>query len=160
MVARVLGLVLFFWTCFGWAGQWRYSDETDKMTGKKASYAMIESDNTLSLSWPYGGVNKARLYVRKHPSHGLDVFMTIDKGQILCRSYDPCRVVVRFGEEKPRNFSGLGSADHSADIVFLQPESAFIAAARKHKKILVQVPMYQAGEQVLEFTSPVELVWK
>lgn len=142
------------------AGQWRYQDEADKMTGKMASYATLLSDNSLALGFPYQGVNHGTLTVRRHPKYGLDVLVSVDKGQILCRSYDGCAISVRFDAGQPQRFSAVGSADHSSEVVFITNRSRFIASARKARKILVQLPMYQSGEQVLEFSSPVELVWK
>jgi hypothetical protein len=142
------------------AGQWRYQDETDQMTGKKAEYATIQSDNSLSLGFPYSGRNHGTLTVRKHPKHGVDVLVSVDKGQILCHSYSGCYVAVRFDAGKPQRFSALEPGDHSSETVFIENSSRFIQAAKKAKRILLQVTMYREGEQVLEFTSPVELVWK
>jgi hypothetical protein len=143
------------------AGQWRYHDEADRMTGKTAYYAQIESDNSLNLAFPYAGKNHGTLTVRRHPKYGVDVLVRIERGQILCRStYDPCSIAVKFGDGQPRAYEGLPSADGGSVTVFLGPHARFIAAAQKSRKILVQLPLYQAGEQVLEFTSPVELVWK
>lgn len=142
------------------AGQWRYQDETDKMTGKAASYAQLVSDNTLALGSPYAGKNHGMLTVRQHPKHGLDVLLSVDKGQILCRASAGCAVTVRFGSGKPQRFTVLEPADYSSDTVFIENPARFIAAARKHTQILVQLPMFREGEQLLEFTTPVELVWK
>lgn len=156
MAALLIGLL----PAFALGGQWRYQDAVDQMTGKTASYASLKSDNSLSLSSPYDGVNFGTLHVRKHPKYGTDVFVKIEKGQILCRSYDPCRIAVKFDNAAPRAFEGLSAADNSTETVFLESTGKFIAAAKKAKKILIQIPLHRGGEQVLEFTTPVELVWK
>ena len=142
------------------AGQWRYDEYPDKMTGKTQSTARIESDNSLSLGFPYQGLNKGEIMVRRHPQYGLDVIVSIDKGQILCRSYDGCSIGIRFDDGKPQRFSAMPPADHSSEVVFLSNRTKFISSARKAKKILIQLPIYQNGEPVLEFSTPVELVWK
>jgi hypothetical protein len=142
------------------AAQWRYQDDVDKMTGKSASYAVVESDNSLQLGSPYSGSNHGRITVRRHPKYGLDVLISVDKGQILCRAYDGCTVMIRFDSGKPQRFSVLEPADYSSETVFITNRSRFIAAAKKSKRILVQIPMFHEGEQVLEFAVPVELVWK
>jgi hypothetical protein len=160
MVRQLVLLVLVFCGVSVHAGQWRYQDETDQMTGKKAEYATIQSDNSLNLGFPYSGRNHGTLTVRKHPKHGLDVIVSVDKGQILCRSYSGCFVVARFDSGKPQRFSALEPGDHSSESVFIQNSSRFVQAAKKAKRILVQVTMFREGEQVLEFSSPVELVWK
>ena len=159
----VLRGLLFVLALVGWsahAAQWRYQDGVDQMTGKAESYAVVESDNSLNLSSPYSGRNHGRLTVRRHPKYGLDVVVSVDKGQILCRAYDGCSVMVRFDDGKPQRFSAVEPADYSSESVFLTNRARFISAAKKSKRILVQIPMFREGEQVLEFAVPVGLVWK
>lgn len=160
MAFRVLLLLLVFVASSAQAAQWRYEESVDKMTGKVEQNAHVRSDNTLNLSFPYAGENHGVILVRKHPRHGLDVMVAVDKGQILCRAYDGCSIMVRFGDQKPQRFSVSEASDHSSEVVFVQNTKKFIDSARKSKKILIQIPMFQQGEQVLEFSVPVELVWK
>lgn len=152
-------VMLGFWGSIH-AGQWRYPDDVDKMTGKKTSYAVLTSDNTLSLGSPYAGLNHGQITVRRHPQYGTDVMIGVDKGQILCRSYDGCTIKIRFGDGTAQSFSAMPPADHSSNLVFVSNKTRFIDAARKNTKILVQLPMFREGEQVLEFSTPVQLVWK
>lgn len=138
---------------------WQYLAQEDKMTGKPSKRAYLESNNTLALDFPYNGRNHGILQVRKDPKHGTNVLVRVEKGQILCRSYEPCTISVRFDSAQPVRFSGVGSGDHDSKIVFFNSEPKFIAAAKKAKKILIQLTMYQAGEQVLEFQSSKPLEW-
>lgn len=142
------------------AGQWQYVDEADKMTGKGQHRATLESDNSLSFSSPYAGKNYGNIMVRKHPQYGLDVMVGIEKGQILCHSYDPCLISVKFDNRPPIKFRGTPPADHSSTIVFLSPEAKFISEASKAKTILVQLNVFKQGNPVLEFSSPTPLAWK
>jgi len=160
MVFRGLLFVLVLMAGSSHAAQWRYQDSVDQMTGKAESYAYVESDNSLDLSSPYAGRNHGRITVRRHPKYGLDVVVSVDKGQILCRAYQGCSVMVRFDNGKPQQFSAVEPADYSSESVFLTNRARFISAAKKSKRILVQIPMFHEGEQVLEFSVPVELVWK
>jgi len=91
-----------------------------------------------------------------------EVYFLVDKGQILCPSYgDGCQVTVRFDQAQPVRFGGIGSSDHSSTEVFIRDSSRFIASASKAKKILIQVTMFQAGRQTLEFTTTEPLpAWK
>lgn len=139
--------------------EWKYHSEKDKMTGKEKSYAYVTSDNSLHLNFPYRGDNYGQLTVRQHPKHGLDVIVSVDKGQILCHSYEDCDVQVKFDQAPPIRYSAIGSADGDSKVVFLRSVPRFIAAAKKAKSIFVQIPMYQAGEQVLEFTTSAPLEW-
>lgn len=141
------------------ADQWDYTSDADKMTGKASTKATITSSNSLDLPFPYGGANYGFLTVRKHPQYGLDVIVRITKGQILCPSYSGCSVKVRFGDGQPLTFSAAGAADHSSDILFIQNAQKFIDRAKKTTSIKVQMNIYQAGGQVLEFDGPSPLVW-
>lgn len=138
---------------------WLYHTQEDKMTSKPTKVAMLESTNSLSLGFPYSGKNMGTLYVRQHPKSGLNVIFTVDKGQILCRSYESCSISVRFDANQPVRMSAVGSSDNDSKVIFIENESKFIAAAKKAKKILIQVTMYQAGNQVLEFESTKPLEW-
>lgn len=141
------------------AGTWTYDSRTDEMTSKTVYVASSESVNSLNLDFPYQGINKGRLSVRQHPKFGLDVYVEVQKGQILCRSYDGCSIAVRFDDKPAVMFEGANAADHSSEIVFLRNEKKFIAEAKKAKVIRVQLTMYQSGTQVLVFETPNSLEW-
>lgn len=139
---------------------WQYQHETDKMTGKEARHALAESNNTLSLAFPYSGRNHGNLQVRQHPKYGLDVIVYVDKGQLLCRSHDDsCAVMIKFDDAQPIHFSGTPSADHDSKVIFLRDARRFINRAQKAKRILVQVSVFQNGDQILEFHSSNPLQW-
>ena len=137
---------------------WSYEETKDAMTDAITRTASIVSDNSLQLDFPYQGHNPGTIVVRQHARHGLDVIVYVNKGQVLCL-VTGCSVTVRFDDGKAMRFSANGPADHSAETVFLTNRNGFIAGARKAKRIRVILPIYQAGDQVLEFTSPVPLEW-
>ncbi|AVQ80897.1 MULTISPECIES: hypothetical protein [unclassified Variovorax] len=156
---KKLGIALLAAACsMAHAVGWNYDSSTDKMTGKKSASAQTVSDNSLSFGFPYQGVNRGNLIVRQHPQYGLDVLITIDKGQMLCSSYD-CKVSIKFDDAPPVKFSGSGPADHSSQTIFIEGAAKFIASAKKAKKILVQFNAYQNGAPVLEFSTPQPLDW-
>lgn len=140
--------------------EWVYTQDTDPMTSKPVRRGSLQSTNTLNLKFPYQGTNYGVLEIRQHPKYGLNAIVSIDKGQILCPHYDGCAVSVRFDDGKPLSFQGAASSDRSSNIVFLSPASRFIASAQKAKRILVQVSLFQAGDQVLEFKAPTPLQWQ
>ncbi|WP_427914821.1 hypothetical protein ACPWT1_07890 [Ramlibacter sp. MMS24-I3-19] len=49
------------------ADGWEYQTQQDKMTSKESRYATMESDNELSLSFPYQGSNHGYLLVQSVP---------------------------------------------------------------------------------------------
>lgn len=142
------------------AGTWGTNTEKDPMTGKTATYSTIRSNNSLSLDSPYSGSNYGHITVRKHPKYGQDVIVQFEQGQTMCRSYEPCRVAVKFDDNKPITFTGYPPADHGTTSIFLEPESKFIANASKAKKILVQFQVYRHGDQIFEFSTSTPLKWE
>jgi hypothetical protein len=139
-------------------GNWHYSQDTDKMDSSLTQLANIISENSLALGFPYAGENRGHLGVRKEKKSGLNVWFNIDKGQLICNSYDGCQIDVRFDDAPPIKFHGVGPADHSSNTVFLQPEGKFVELAKKAKQIRVAATIYQAGTQILEFSTE-PLVW-
>lgn len=138
---------------------WSYREDTDRMSSKSTTQASIKSDNSLQLDFPYKGENYGQITVRQHPKHGLDVIISIDKGQILCRTYNGCPVEIRFDDKPPMRFSGNGPADNSSDTVFLNNAGRFISEAKKAKRILVSMNIYKAGAPLLEFSTTSHLQW-
>lgn len=151
-------LLLFVLAGPALAAGWDYDISTDKMTGKTSSTARVGSDNSLSFGFPYKGPNSGSLYVRQGPGKGLDVLVTIEKGQMIC-SASGCTVRVRFDEGQPMSFGASRPSDHSSTALFLDSEQRFVTQARKAKKILVEFTAYQQGNQVLEFSTAEPLKW-
>jgi hypothetical protein len=139
---------------------WKYSNETDPMTSKTTTHAVLRSNNSLDLGSPYSGTNHAELVVRKHPRYGTDVIFKIDQGQLMCSTISGCPIKVRFDDGAPMNFTGTEPADNDSAVVFVNEKQRFIAAASKAKNILVQVNIFHNGAPVLEFYTPKPLTWK
>lgn len=131
--------------------QWHYDATEDAMTGRKRFTAMVESSNTVDFGFPYGGDQRGRLTLRTHPQHGKHVIFRIERGQILCPSYEGCRVQVRFDESKPIRFEASGAADHSTDVVFIDDYTGFISRLKKAKRVRIAVNIYQNGAPAFEF---------
>lgn len=138
---------------------WEYREETDKMTSKVNKFAILVSTSSLSLSSPYQGLNHAYLHVRQRAGSPPEVLLTITKGQMMCRSFSPCAIKVRFDDAPPVTFRGVGSSDHDPKVAFIESESKFIAAASKAKTILVQTEIFHNGAPIMEFKTGAPLVW-
>lgn len=134
---------------------WEYSEVVDKMTSKQTKFARVISNESLDLEFPYDGTNYAQITLRK--KEGLNIYLTIDKGQIT-GGYDNKFITVRFDEEKPIKFSYTEPQDGSSNIIFIDNEVKFLSKLKKSKKTLVSLPLYQAGNQILEFNTA-DLKW-
>ena len=141
---------------------WHYLKIADDMTSKMSETARIESDNSLNLPRPYSGKNHGTLMVIKDKQRGLIFGLSVEQGQIICETYDGCRVAFRFDDAQPITFHAVRTADYSSTHLVFRDGRRFVAAAAKAKRILAQITMYQAGEQVFEFhtNKPLEVKLK
>lgn len=131
--------------------QWTYDVREDRMTGGATRHAYVLSTNTVSFGSPYDGAQHGRLSLRIDPKYGRDVIFSIERGQLLCRSYEDCDVLVRFDEGKPERFSAIGPADNSSETVFIRNYDRFLGKLRKAKIVRLSLNVYQEGSPVFEF---------
>lgn|GEM_PF-1574944 len=137
---------------------WSYRSRKDEMTDKQTEFACTTSTTQVRLDWPYSDVS-ADLCIRQSPQHGLDVYLQLNgEGQILCRSYDGCTVSIRFGDKAPQGFSATGASDNSSNIIFVSNASRFVQNVKGAETTKIQIELYQAGSQVVEFDTK-DLVW-
>lgn len=113
--------------------------------------AFVRSSNTQNFGFPYAGEQHATLRLRTHPRYGKDIIFSIEKGQFMCRSYRECVVLVKFDDNPPEKFAGVGPEDSSTEFAFLKNYTGFLAKMRKAKKILISTPVYRHGEPIFEF---------
>jgi len=138
---------------------WRYTSQKDEMTGKEMQFAETYSTNTQDLHWPYGSNVRGELTIRKHPRYGKSVIVTLTKGQILCRSYENCTIMVRFDDGKPEKYSAIGPADGSSDQVFIRNYDKFVTSLKKANVVRIELPLYQDGNRAWNFNVS-DLEWK
>lgn len=130
--------------------QWIYRQSEDPMGGAVHQAATV-SRNTVEFGFPYQGAQYGQLQLRTHPRYGKEVMVSIERGQILCRSYQECTLTVRFDDGSPQQFSAIGPADNSTETVFITNYSRFLASMQKARKVRVALPVYQQGEPTFEF---------
>jgi hypothetical protein len=132
------------------ANNWSYTETPDKMGRGSIKTASTTSLNTVSFDFPYQGPQNGRLILRTHPQHGKDVILSIERGQFLT-GVDGCKVLVRFDDNKPETFWANGPADYSTTTIFLNGYSKFVTSLKRSKRVMIEAPFYQQGNQVFEF---------
>ncbi len=130
--------------------QWSYSSYEDGMTGKRSRSARVSSSNSFEFDFPYKGKQHATLEIRKHPRYGNSVIFEVEKGQILCSTYQ-CPVRVRFDDGAPRTYSGSEPADHSSMYVFIPGFGDLTQRMARAKRMRVEVNIYNQGALQAEF---------
>jgi hypothetical protein len=131
--------------------QWEYSHNPDEMTGNVSHTASVQSENTVEFDFPYQGAQHGRLTIRRHPRFGNDVIFGIERGQLLCPSYDGCSVLVRFDDGQPQSFSANPPADHSSETIFIANYERFVTRMRSAKVVRISPKIYQQGNVVFTF---------
>ena len=130
---------------------WSYDTKRDELRNADITTASVTSNNSVSLGSPYGTI-KMTMQVRQHPEYGLDVIFMADAGQILCPSYNGCTGKISF-DGKLESLSAVGSADHNSEVIFAQYGKAIRDKIAKSDKVIVEVPMYQAGNPQFVFDT-------
>lgn len=130
---------------------WRYSHIDDGMSSHQVHSAVLRSLNTVNFGFPYTGSQRAELTLRNHPRYGKDIIFQIEKGQILCPSYGSCNVLVRFDDAAATNFTAVGAADHSTEIIFIKNYNRFVEKMLRADKVQISASIYQEGNPVFEF---------
>jgi hypothetical protein len=131
---------------------WQYSTQLDKINNKTSIFNQLESNNSIEYGFPYGN-QKMTLTVRKAPSDGTSVYVSLRKGQLICDISRGCPVKARFDSLPPMTFTGRTPSDYSSDTLFLFPEEKFIANLRKSKNTVIEVVFYQHGAVQYEFST-------
>lgn len=130
----------------------REYEATDKISGQVAKYIEIDSDNEIDFDFPYQGAQHATLTLRKHPRLGNDIMISIEKGQILCDTFDGCNIAIRFSDSKNEKYSAAGPSDNSSTIIFIKNYKRFIKHLKQSETVYVELPFFQEGARTLEFT--------
>lgn len=131
--------------------QWHYDTSEDQMTSGERKIAWVSSTNSVSFGFPYNGEQQAQLTLRTDPRFGKSVIFGLEKGQILCSSFDGCAVQVRFDDDKPAKYAASGPSDHSTTVIFIEDYGRFLAKLRKAKRVRISANIYQQGSPVFEF---------
>jgi len=133
------------------AGPWSYTTDEDKVRGGRSYFASTTSTNTVHQDPPYDSATTMQLTVRRMPSSGTDVVLTISSGQMMCPSYEGCSGTVRFDNGAARRITFNGPADSSSDTIFVIGAKSFIGNLKKAKKVVIEKTLYEAGNPQFEF---------
>lgn len=129
---------------------WKYDSSTNNM-GDKYLYAEIDANEKVYMEFPYNGGSTGTLLIRNKNGKKEAMFL-IDKGQIDT-DYDGTYIRVKFDDQTPQKWSMSGSADNSSDILFFENASSLIKKVKESKKVVLEVPFFQNGNQQFVFNT-------
>lgn len=131
--------------------KWEYSNDTDQMRGTTSAQASVTSDNTVDLQFPYGEVS-GQLWLRKRGG-SLDAAFEVEKGQILCQSFEDSYVSIKFDNGSVQKFRCTDASDGSNNVAFLLPAGRFLSEVKKSKQTIVEAEFFQQGRQQFTFDT-------
>lgn len=141
---------------------WAYNTEVDEMTDSKSKYAYLKSDNYADFDFPYNGGSYMTISIRHTKKWGLDVYLSISKGQFLCSEYQGTdKITARFDDGTPIKFRTTEPDDGSSDLIFIvdSKAQAFVNKCKKAKSIKIEASFYQEGNRVFKFSVDEPLEW-
>ncbi len=129
---------------------WVYSEDRDAMSDGIVRTALLTSENSFRLGFPYEGDQRGTLMLRKHPRWGTDVVLSIQKGQLLCRHQD-CTVEVRFDDGQARAWQMNEPDSHDTTLLFFSDANGIVRRIRDADRLRVQIRLYQQSPVILDF---------
>ena len=133
-------------------GPWRYNTYTDEASGKSASRALLSSENTVTLSFPYGDPQKGTIVIRQHPRWGFDAFFKIESGQIVSQGgWDSNQITIRFDGGGAETWYYNKAQDGSSDVIFLRNKETFERRLKNSRMIYVTPTLYGSGQRTFKF---------
>lgn len=139
---------------------WIKRTNQDEMTDETNVWMSIVSDNQHEFDFPYNGGSILQIDVRYRKQDGNQVILIISKGQLLTTNFnDENNVIVRFDNDAPMTFSTSESSDYNSSYLFLNNPRKFINRAKTAKKIKIQVPVFNEGQPIFEFSPAEPLQW-
>lgn len=132
---------------------WHYQVENDPMSGKSWRFAILYSDNTFALDFPYRGAQHATLTLRNHPRMGFDSIISIERGQLQCGMSNGCKLQVRFDDGSPQRWSFMEPENHDSTILFLRDGKQFARKVLASKMIRIELKFFQQPPAIVEFRT-------
>lgn len=129
---------------------WIYEQKLDKMTSDTTYYAEVMAKELLNFKSPYDGGSVATLVLRNRSGIN-NAYVTVDKGQMLTRSYESSSHRIRFDEHPATWYSFSAPSSGSTTLAFIGTSYDFIDKAKKSKKVLIELEFYQEGLRQMEF---------
>lgn len=138
---------------------WVYEDEKDEIAGETIYFASAKSTNKIHFDFPYQGGTTGWIILRKHPRFGDSANFVIDKGQLLCSSYNGCYVTFKFDNNPPVTYSATAPSDHNSNALIFGCHKKFLEELKTAKQLIVEAEFFQSGLQHFKF-NVANLKWE
>lgn len=131
--------------------RWEVITSKDEMRKTEQKFLAIESDNSADFKFPYDGGSKLTLVLGDTKGDEPRIVLVIDKGQYDC-SIHACYGAAKFGESPVQDLEFQEGVTKEI-LVFTGNSKAFVSNIRKFKKVIIELPFYQEGNQQFTFNT-------
>lgn len=131
---------------------WKSGSYIDSVSGKKIYQSQARSINSFELGSPYKGQQRALLVARNHPRWGKNIFISVEKGQLIC-DFDNCNVSVRFDDGSVSKYKVTKPSDHSSDTLFISNHDGFVSNLVKSKQVYIELTFFREGTRTVTFMT-------
>lgn len=137
-------------------GDWIYKESYDKFRNEKKYIALLPSNNTISLGYPYSENTRLTLEIHGTKRNG-HIIIKSNKGMLSC--FVVCSVAVRFDDDKNYKFKFESFGNNLNGItLFSSQNKLFFNKLRSSSKTHIEVSYDNNGERQFEFDSG-NLIW-
>ncbi|WP_374334313.1 hypothetical protein [Leeia sp.] len=129
---------------------WEYSANPDPLRKAQTREASLRSSDL-----------DAKLTVRQSPKYGFDIYLSIRQGRFQCSMGGSCTLHARFDDQPEKSWRVTASNDDDTRTVFLAEGSnrKFLALLKKSRQLVIEVGLYQQGDQQFIFDNTAGLEW-
>lgn len=135
------------------ASKWRYSEDVDAMRNEKTSFAQLKSENEAEFDFPYNGGSSAYIEVRRRPEDGLQVLVSVDKGQFMCNSFSGTTVNIKYDNGPVQKVGCTDTSSGNSDTIFLRTPARVLANLKAAKTVIIEPEFYQSGRFQFTFDA-------
>nr|WP_202845518.1 hypothetical protein [Luteimonas saliphila] len=129
------------------AALWAYQTQSVK-GGNQVSAAIYARD---PLDVDGSGAKPVRLIFRDHPDWGRSSYLVLPGGDFAKACYGKCSVTVAIDDQAPRKMSANRPKTDEAIAMFIDDEKALWRLTRDAKRMRIEFPTRDVGNQVAEF---------
>jgi hypothetical protein len=131
---------------------WEYRTERDEARNADIRFATVTSSNEVNFGPPYDGGSSARMTIRQHPEHGLDIMFLVQPSQMVCNISDGCRALINI-DGHPERITLLTPDDYSSETLFVSGPQSLLARLRGSHRVIIELPFYQEGNRQFTFET-------
>ena len=126
---------------------WRYSEKKDDFDGIETKWCIIDSNDSIKAAF---GKEKVTFQVRQRNKKEMNIIVHADS-VVFGHPEGDNKVRVKFDDEEPFKVGFDGSADSSADTIFLRSTSKILPKLKTPKKLTLELPVFMESGQRASF---------